>query len=186
MLTHKGTQDIPTQRLLLRRFRPEDAGDMYKNWATDPDVTRYLTWDPHESPEESRRVIAGWLERYSQPDYYQWALVLRDSGEVMGSVGVVDASDRHEWAEIGYCIARPLWGQGIMTEAVCAVRDYLFIEIGYNRIQAKHDAENPASGRVMVKAGMQYEGTLKQYWRRSDGGFADMSVYSITQAEYNA
>lgn len=185
MLTHQHTQQIRTERLLLRRFRAEDAESMYRNWASDPAVALFLSWEPHKDIEETKNVIAHWIAAYEQPDYYHWVIELPGTGEVIGSVEVHEQSDRHERCEIGYVLAQAYWGNGLMTEAVTAVRDFLFIEVGYNRIQAKYDTKNPASGRVMVKAGMQYEGTLKQYKKRADGSFADLCLYSITQAEYN-
>lgn len=185
MLTHQHTQEIHTERLLLRRFRPEDAEVMFRNWAADPEVSLYLSWEPHKDIEETRKIVGEWSRAYERPDYYHWVIELTETGEVIGSVEVHEQSDRHERCEIGYVLAREFWGRGLMTEAVCAVRDFLFIEVGYNRIQAKYDTKNAASGRVMVKAGMQYEGMLKQYKKRIDGSFGDLCLYSITQAEYN-
>ena len=76
-MRHAGTQDIETPRLLLRRLLPEDAPQMYANWASDPEVTRYLRWEPHKSPAETRELLAAWALLYPNPDYYQWAMVER-------------------------------------------------------------------------------------------------------------
>jgi len=185
MLTHQHTQDIRTNRLLLRRFKPEDAQSMFQNWASDPSVTLFMSWEPHRDVEETKEVLQRWIADYEKEDYYHWAIVYPENGEVIGAIEVNEQSRRHERCEIGYVLSKDYWGNGLMTEAVCAVRDYLFIEVGYNRIQGIYDTRNPASGRVLVKAGMQYEGTLKQYKKLSDESFADLCLYSITQAEYN-
>lgn len=79
-MRHAGTQDIETPRLLLRRLLPEDAPQMYANWASDPEVTRYLRWEPHKSPAETRELLAAWALLYPNPDYYQWAMVENATG----------------------------------------------------------------------------------------------------------
>ena len=87
-MRHAGTQDIETPRLLLRRLLPEDAPQMYANWASDPEVTRYLRWEPHKSPAETRELLAAWALLYPNPDYYQWAMVEKATGQVFGSISL--------------------------------------------------------------------------------------------------
>ncbi len=182
MLTHKGTQPIQTPRLLLRRALPEDAEAMLANWASDPEVTRFLTWPPHASLAVTRAVIAGWLEGYREENFYQWMIVLCELGEPIGSISVVSRSDTTESAEIGYCIGRRWWHRGIMTEALEAVIDFLFDEVGVNRVEAKHDPKNPHSGAVMRKCGMKYEGTTRAS-ARNNQGLCDTAHYAILRAE---
>ena len=155
-----GTQRIETERLILRRFTLEDAPAMYERWANDPEVTRYLTWQPHRSVEDSRAILSEWVARYGEGDYYNWAIELKGVG-VIGSIGVVSQEEQTQSAEIGYCIGRAYWGRGIMPEALRAVLDYLFDEAHFRRVSAKHDIENTNSGRVMEKAGMRCEGVLR-------------------------
>ena len=83
MLHHNGTKRLRTQRLVLRRFRAGDAGAMFDNWASDPKVTQYLTWDPHISPEQSRAVLASWISMYEHRDYYHWAIEYK--GQAIGA-----------------------------------------------------------------------------------------------------
>ena len=73
-MEHKGTKELRTERLLLRRFTPADAQAMYDNWACDAQVTRFLTWQPHASPEATAALLAGWCESYARPSYYNWTL----------------------------------------------------------------------------------------------------------------
>lgn len=183
MITHKGTQTLRTQRLLLRRAVPEDAQPMFENWAKDPDVTKYLTWPPHSSVEISRMVIDSWIADYENPDAYQWMITLRDAPHApIGSISVVGQNADIGKAEIGYCIGKAWWHQGIMSEALQAVLDFLFDEVGMNRIEARHDPRNPHSGAVMKKCGMHYEGTHRQS-DRNNQGLCDACVYALLKQE---
>ena len=182
MLNHRGTDTIKTQRLVLRPYLDGDGDAMYLNWANDEEVCRYLTWAPHKSVLDSRRIVNDWAACYSSECYYHWALT-RD-GELVGDIAVVRWNEQNEEAEIGYCLSRRLWGQGIMTEALRAVSLYLFDSIGFHRVMLRHDRENPASGRVMQKAGFRYEGCMKEAARRRDGTWADLCLYGATRADF--
>ena len=178
MLTHKGTQTIETPRLILRRAVREDAEPMFRNWASDPEVTKYLTWPPHENVEVTQNLLERWTTEYEKPDYYQWMIVLKEIGEPIGSISVVRQNDRVEEAEIGYCIGSRWWHRGIVPEALTAVIKYLFEEVGMNRVAARHDPNNPNSGRVMRKCGMEYEGTHRMA-DRNNQGICDAAYYAI-------
>ena len=181
-MKHQGTRTIETERLILRRFVSEDAQAMYDNWASDPEVTKYLTWPAHTSVEVSKAVVDSWVAGYEKPDYYQWAIALREVGEPIGSISAINHDDRIEMVHVGYCIGRSWWHQGIMTEALGAVMDYFFDQVGVNRVEARHDVNNPNSGGVMKKCGMRYEGTLRQAdW--SNQGVCDASYYALLKSE---
>ena len=156
-----GTQTIETDRLVLRRFRSEDAEDMYENWASDPEVTRFLTWPTHSDVDVSKAVLADWIPKYKDGGFFNWAMEYKDTGKVIGNISVVRLIESINAAEMGYCMSRAYWGQGLMPEALKAVMDYLFDVVGLNRVAACHDANNPKSGRVMDKAGMKLEGILR-------------------------
>ena len=79
-MKHLGTQTLETERLILRRFTPEDAEAMFRNWASDSEVTKYLTWPAHASVDVSRDVLNSWIENYAKPDYYNWTIVLKECG----------------------------------------------------------------------------------------------------------
>lgn len=183
MLNHKGTQTINTERLILRRFRESDTQDMYDNWASDDKVTKYLTWPPHQDLEVTKSILADWIKQYEEDDYYQWAIVPKDYGKVIGSISVVSLSNMHEHCEIGYCIGRDYWGKGITTEALKALISYLFMEVGFQRLQAFHHSENIASGKVMQKAGMKYEGILRNYHKNLKGEFVDCDFYAVIRED---
>ena len=136
-MRHGGTRRIETARLLLRPFREEDAEDMFRNWAQDPEVTRYLTWAPHESPAATRALVRRWAKEAAEdPSVYMWAIERKDLGQVIGSLSAVRMDETTESVELGYCIGKAWWGQGLMTEAVRAVCSYFFSEVGVRRISA--------------------------------------------------
>ena len=173
-----GTQRIETYRLILRQYRPEDAEDMFNNWASDPEVTRFLTWPTHTDVSVSRAVINSWIPCYEDGGYFNWVIEWKESGQAIGSIAVVKLNEETEAADIGYCLSRAYWGRGIMPEALRAVIKYLFDVVGVHRIAACHDANNPKSGRVMQKAGMKLEGVLRANGRNNQG-ICDEVWYSV-------
>ena len=182
-MKHCGTQTLETERLILRRFTVRDADAMYTNWAADPEVTRYLTWPAHAGVETSRAVLADWTAAYAQKSFYQWAIVLKGrADEPVGSIGAVDVSDDIAAVQIGYCLGRRWWHQGIMSEALGAVMDFFFDAVGCNRVACRHDPRNPHSGMVMQKCGMKYEGTQRSA-DRNNQGICDTSWYALLRAE---
>ena len=182
-MKHCGTQSIETERLLLRRFTIGDAEAMYKNWACDPDVTKYLTWPTHTGVEVSKAVLESWISSYSQENYYQWAIVPKDYGsEPIGSIAAVSMNDDISIVQIGYCIGKAWWHQGITTEALKAVMDFFFDKVEVNRIECRHDPRNPHSGMVMKKCGMKYEGTMRSS-DRNNQGICDTCWYALLRAE---
>ena len=178
-----GTQRIETDRLILRRYKIEDADAMYKTWASDSEVTKFLTWQPHPSVEVSRSIIENWLKEYSDKKYYQWAIVLKDNGnEPIGDISVVHMNEDISMVHIGYCLGRAWWRRGIMSEALKAVMDFMFDTVEVNRVEARHDPRNPNSGKVMQKCGMKYEGTLRSA-DRNNQGICDACYYALLRSE---
>ena len=188
MLTHIGTQDIHTDRLLLRRFTRDDIEPMFRNWANDDDVTKYLTWPSHSSTEVTSMLIEAWLDKYAREenDYYNWAITFKEHPEepIGGIVAVMAEGARIPKAEIGYCMSKKYWGSGIMTESLGAVLDYMFDKVGLLRVEARHDTHNPASGKVMAKCGMVYEG-IQRGCDRNNQGLCDTAVYAMIAADRN-
>lgn len=182
-MDHKGTIVMETERLILRPFKVDDAESMFHNWASDPEVTKFLTWPVHGSVEVSRHVAKMWQNSYDNPQNYQWAIELKEIHEPIGSISAVKTDDSIKSATIGYCIGRSWWGQGITAEALEEIIAFFFCEVGMNCVNACHDPRNPNSGKVMRKCGMTYEGT----WRAggvNNQGVCDESWYSILKKEY--
>ena len=180
-MNHIGTVELKTPRLRLRKFVLDDAEAMYRNWASDPEVTKYLMWPTHANSDISRMVIDSWVKEYDHSNYYQWAIEFE--GEPIGSITAVHVDERAQKVEIGYCIGKPWWHKGIMSEALSALIRFFFEEVGVNRIQARHDISNPNSGGVMRKCGMIHEGTLRQA-DLTNQGICDSCVYGILRSDY--
>ena len=135
-MKHLGTKKLETDRLILRPFTLEDADTMYKNWASDPDVTKYLPWTPHESVQVTRSLLEDWISQYEKDDYYHWTIVLKENGEEpIGSISAVQKDDTIKMVHIGYCIGKKWWKQGITSEALAALIKFFFEEVGVNRIE---------------------------------------------------
>ena len=177
-----GTQRIETERLILRRFTLKDAVYMYYNWASDPEVTKYLTWPAHTSLKVTRDLLEEWVPRYADGGYFNWVIEYKETGKPIGTISVVKLNENTEAADIGYCMGRAYWGKGLMPEALKAVVEYLFDVVGLNRIAACHDVNNPNSGKVMKKAGMRWEGILRAAGK-NNCGICDEAWYSIIRAD---
>lgn len=183
-MKHLGTKTIETERLILRRFTLEDAEAMFRNWASDAEVTKFLTWPAHADVGVSEMVLRDWISHYSEENFYQWAIVLKDLGEPIGSIAAVQVNDTAQWVEIGYCIGKTWWRKGIVSEALKALIAFFFDRVGMGRIQAAHDPRNGNSGAVMRKCGMVCEGTLRRA-ARNNQGICDICLYSILREEYD-
>lgn len=181
-MKHLGTKRIETERLILRPFTMEDERAMYENWASDPEVTKFLTWPAHGSIEVTRMVLSDWVSHYGEMDNYQWAIELKELGQPIGSISAVSKNEQAELVHIGYCIGKNWWRKGFTSEAMQAVMDFFFDEVGVSRVEARHDPRNANSGAVMRKCGMTYEGTLRQSdWNNQ--GICDASWYSLLKEE---
>lgn len=178
-MKHCGTHELETDRLILRKFKLSDATAMYNTWASDDEVTKYLTWPTHENLEVSKSVLKEWVDSYAKDNYYQWAIVLNENGnEPIGSISVVHMNEEIDMVHIGYCIGKKWWHRGITSEALKAVMDFLFDVVNCNRIELRYDPRNVNSGKVMKKCGLKYEGTL----RSSDinnQGICDACYYGL-------
>ena len=184
-MKHCGTKRIETPRLILRKLDTDDASAMFQNWASDPEVTKFLTWPTHASMEISWALIALWMKDYDKKDYYQWGIELKELGEVIGTISVVSKRDEIRMAHVGYCIGRAWWHQGIMTEALGAVIDFHYDEVGYERIESRHDVNNPHSGDVMKKCGLSLEGTMRKA-DKNNQGICDVKQYAILREDRRA
>ncbi len=152
-------KELITERLNLRRIREEDAVPMFETWASDPEVTRYLTWDPHRDVSETKEIIGRWLGEYADPTTYRYAMENRKTGELMGVIDVVGY--HHGNPVIGYCSGKRFWGNGYMTEALRAVRDELLAD-GFTTIVVEAADENRRSNGVIKNCGFELVGTWEQ------------------------
>lgn len=180
-----GTISLETKRLLLRQFTMEDSNAMFNNWASNPNVTKYLTWPCHQNEEVSKQLLEFWISQYNNKEFYQWAIELKSIGQPIGTISVVDSNPDVKMVQTGYCIGEKWWNQGYMSEALREFIRFFFNEVGVNRIEAGHSTANPNSGLVMEKCGMVCEGESRES-DRCNMGVTDMKHYAILACDYKS
>ena len=154
---------LETERLFLRPFRIEDAEAMYEGWAGDPEFTEYLTWNTHEYIDVTKAMLSKWIEEYEKPERLNFAIELKESGELIGGIDVVGYLGGPKGTPvIGYNLAKKHWGKGYMSEACRCLVDYLF-SLGHRQIRIDAMSDNRASKRVIEKCGGIYQKTEEEY-----------------------
>lgn len=182
---HIGTTYLTTERLVLRRFRVSDATDMFERWASDPDATRFLTFEPHKDVRASEGVIRSWIADYENPAHYVWAIALsEDSDRPIGSIGGQPDLQNNAMG-LGYVIGREWWGNGYVTEAVARLVDYFFDDVHVNRIEIGCDPENHKSQRIAEKLGFRSEGVSREALRLPHR-YADLLTFGLLASDERA
>ncbi len=171
---------LTTERLTLRPFTLADAPAVVR-LLSDREVAKTLTVPFPYGLRHAREWIASHAPAAERSERFAWAITAKEADRLMGAIELRVHSQPHV-GELGYWLGRDFWGQGYMTEAAQAVLAYGFREVGLYRIQAKHWHNNPASGRVMQKIGMTYEGTLRAATFRW-GEYLDVLVYAVLRDE---
>ncbi|MDN6639866.1 MAG: GNAT family N-acetyltransferase [Tetragenococcus sp.] len=178
-----GTIQLQTERLILRLLTTKDAQQMFDHWASDPKVTKYLTWKPYPTVKDVENNLSEYQKNYIDPDYFFWGIEEQATQQLIGTISASVADKNTQTAEIGYCIGQNWWNNGYTSEALEKVIGYLFEYNDFKRIEAVHDADNPASGKVMQKAGMTYEGMTHQRLV-NNRGIVDGVYYAILKKDY--
>lgn len=173
--------EISGQRLTLRRLNMKDTNDLFEV-CSDPLVSRYVMWTTHRSIVETREFMRSVLRQYRSDRPAPWGIVHRGEQKVIGTIGFSWLNRDHNTGEVGYSLHRRYWGQGYATEALKMVLEYGFEVLLLNRIEAQFDLRNPASGKVMEKAGMTKEGTLRQrlYYK---GEYVSVDLYAMLRSD---
>ena len=162
-----GTKRLETKRLILRRFELSDIEELfYRGYITDEVMAENLSWSPCKTIEDQTKIIESWVNQYKNNDFYKWLIETKDTHELIGGIDVCNLYKRKDYGEVGYCIASKHWNKGYATEALRRVLEYLLNECDFHLVEAHYAAYNPASGRVMEKAGMKKDGELRE--RRFD------------------
>ncbi len=174
--------DIETPRLRMRRLNMNDARDIFE-YGSDPLVAKHVLWSAYRNIGEARGYLRFMIGKYRRCEPASWGIELKESGKIIGTIGFMWIQYDNASAEVGYSLARNQWNKGIMTEALSALIDYGFRTLQLNRIEAQHETDNPASGTVMKKCGMAYEGTLRQRMLNK-GKFVDVDLYAILKRDY--
>lgn len=179
-----GTVKLETERLILRRVTAKDVSAVYTNWASDKLTSRYLEWEAHENMDVTCAYVAHVISSYSK-GAYDWFVEVKETGDLIGSISAVHIDDKNgAYVEIGYCYGSKFWGNGYASEALRRVCEFFLLECEYNIVEARHISGNPASGRVMQKAGMKLDAVLRNRRINKDTKeINDLVVYSITKEE---
>lgn len=173
---------IETARLRLRPMTMDDAEDMFA-YAANPEVTRYTAWETHRTIDDSRTFLTWVLDQYAAGQIAPWGIEHAAEQRLIGTIGFLWWSTEHARAEFGYAIGQPDWGQGYTTEAARAVVDFGFRVMNLNRIEAQCEPPNIGSARVLEKAGLTYEGTLRQAVY-AKGRYRDMALYALLHEDW--
>ncbi|RYF18773.1 MAG: N-acetyltransferase [Oxalobacteraceae bacterium] len=167
---------LATARLIIRRFQASDVVETFK-WCRDPIVSRFLSWEPHRTIEETERFIAFSQRQYLAAAVAPWVIEHRETGQAIGTCNFVSCEPELLRGEIGYCLSPAFWGQGLATEAVQAVVAYGFAN-RLERIQATCSPENWLSAKLLRRLGFAYEGLLRSYaFKRKK--LIDVEMYAL-------
>lgn len=181
-MEHLGTQIIETERLILRPLTVNDAQEMYDNWASSELATKYMPWDTYTKIETAIDYLKEKVIQYQSKDVYDWGIVIKEKNILIGNITFVGLSERHKVIELGFIIGPDWWGNEYVVEATRALFDFAFNKLGIHRIQAMHATSNKASGRVLEKLGMQYEGTHREN-RILKGEYISLKHYAILASD---
>lgn len=178
-----GTKEFVLEgdNILLRKFKLTDAESMFKNYCNDDEVSRYLTWSPHRDIDVTNSLLKEWVDGYTD-NIYRWAI--EHNGEVIGGIDLLDVNLIEKKAKLGYVLSKEFWGKGIMTRIVHRIIKFAFEEVKFKELEAIHALENLASGKVMIKNGMNYIKNIKEECEDSKKDVKAVSFYSLKNPLY--
>ena len=148
-------EKIETKRLILRKLGEEDAKMIFDGWANDEEVTKYLTWHPHENIKVTEDILAGWIKDYEEEGCYRYGIELKDEKKLIGMIDVVEYDG--DIPEIGYALSKSYWNKGYMSEAFVAFLN-LIKNQGHKKIYIESDENNHASKAIIKKNGFKFLG----------------------------
>jgi ribosomal-protein-alanine N-acetyltransferase len=183
MLTHCGTKEIETDRLLLRAFTHEDNNDMLKYWVSDPEIQSMYSEPVYTTKNEVRELLDKYITSCQKEDYYRWAVIEKMSGVCIGQIAIFLVDNKNHFCEIEYCIGKLFQRKGYCSEAVQAIIDYAFNKINVHKMQVCHKENNMASKGVIQKCNFTYEGMLRDYFYMN-GSYVSRLYYSILKSEW--
>lgn len=186
-LRHTGTKPLTTARLTLRKATLADAEAIHTSLATDPAVVDGVGWDGSPTPASTRANIAALVAAYACVDSprYHWLIEETATGSLVGMIFVDDYKDARRVAEVDYCVSAAHRGKGYAPEALRAVIRFLFDVVGFHRVEAVYNMDNVASGRVLAKVGMRFEGVMRGRAMRigADGFPEDLNLCAIVATD---
>ncbi len=155
-------EKIGTVRLVLQRLRYEDAEEIFYSYASKPEATRYLAFATHQTVEDARSFLTYAVEAWETGTDYAYGIRLKADNRFIGSIGIMNENGK---VHFGYCLSPNYWNKGLTTEACQAVIELLKTQKHVHRIWTFIDAENAASGKVIMKCGLVEEARLKNWFR---------------------
>jgi [ribosomal protein S5]-alanine N-acetyltransferase len=183
MINYKGSPMIETKRLILRQMEMNDANRMFDYIFSDHRVMDNLIKGPHKTISETINRLTEITNEYKSNKFCYWGIVLKESGELIGTIDLYNINEDTENCEVGYDIGFNWWNQGYGTEALQAVVEFAFRFMNIHKISATHGIDNPASGKIMLKVGMEREGIIRHMVRKNNQ-YKDCGIYGILQQEY--
>ena len=150
------TPILETDRLILRPFKKDDVKDVFECWESDPDVAQYMFWTSHNDIEKTKEWILRELGKIEKQDWYRFAIVLKNTNELMGTALIYYEKEVQCW-EVAYNLGKKYWGKGYTTEAMKKIIDFAVKQLKLSQIVGRYAKENTASGHVMDKLGFKYE-----------------------------
>jgi RimJ/RimL family protein N-acetyltransferase len=167
-------ETFKTERLILRKPHMEDASAIFEGYAQDPEVTRYLTWKPHQDIRDTEQFLLACGQLWRAGKDFAYAITFKGDNKLIGMFALHPMNLK---IEVGYALARPHWGKGYMTEILRAMIEWALGQPDIFRVQAFCDVDNLSSARVMEKAGMEREGLLRRYVIHPNISDAPRDVY---------
>ena len=175
---------LETERLILRKVTVEDTYQAFENWCNNDKFDKYVLWKKHENVGVTLELYESWVKDYEDLKTFRWIVEIKDTGELIGTIDVSKRYIKFGSCVIGYCYGNKYWNRGYATEALKSVIKFLFEECGASIVSAEFMENNPASGMVMKKAGMKYEGRLRSRVIDKENKRNDLLYYSITKEEW--
>lgn len=172
--------------VIVREGDVRDLPAMHE-YASDPEVTRYMTWEPNSTIEQTRAVLSQQTDeaRNTPRDDYQLTIALAPTDELAGRIRLTVTSSDHRLADVGYVLRRRYWGKGYATEALLLLVDFAFRALSLHRLEATCDPENTGSWRVLEKAGFKREGHLRRNLL-AHGNWRDSYIYGLLDEEWRS
>lgn len=175
---------LETKNLILRKFKINDYKDMYNNWASNEDVAKMAGFPVHKNSDVTKDLVKFWIEEYKEENVFNWVIELKSTGEIIGSITVVNKDLKNKVCEIGYNIGPNWWNKGYTTECLKVVLNYIFELDIFDVVTANCHSYNIASSRVLEKCGFKKEGILRSR-KIIDNEKIDLIQYSILKIENN-
>jgi [ribosomal protein S5]-alanine N-acetyltransferase len=186
VIKYLGTPHIETDRLILEKFQLNDAQKVFDHWLSDERVADNRINVAHKTISETIERVNKIVTGYENEEFCYWAIKLKDCGELIGEIDLYDFDKMTENCEVSYSLGYEWWNRGYGTEALRAIVEFGFRQMNIHKISAAHNTDNPASGRIMSKAGMVQEGIIRDMIRNSKNQYKDCAVYGILHEEFNS